>query len=452
MKLKTAIILMSLTLLTCTCLTFHPCQAVTSTAWETIASMNVARSSLGATVVDGAIYAIGGVNDPPSYVTCTGANEKYEPETNQWTTKASMLTPRASFAIAVVDGKIFCIGGTTGLEDGQVIVSGVNEVYDPQTDSWNTKSAMPTPRVGVTAGVVDGKIYVIGGNSDVTEVYDPKTDTWANKSSMLFKPGLRLIWSCTSTVLDGKIHVFGAFPYSASHQVYDPAVDKWSLEEPIVQGYLLASAAATSSPKGAWVFGVDSTWWDAGPPNFTSLTWDSQQKCWRVCSLMSTPRVNAALATLDDAVYVIGGSIVMIENNAHPTTLVEKYTPQKDAPTDIQAPEVTVLLSPEKTYTSTVAIDFTLNKPAQSFLLGVDGQTLVSVQGNTSLTFQPGNHSITVYAVDYSGNIGASKTVTFNVSDAAEVSVFWLVLVAGGAFAFFVGVFLVWLHFSRRKT
>jgi hypothetical protein len=167
---------------------------------------------------------------------------------------------------------------------------------------------------------------------------------------------------------------------------------------------------------------------------------------------MSTPRVNAALATLDDAVYVIGGSIVMIENNAHPTTLVEKYTPQKDAPTDIQAPEVTVLLSPEKTYTSTVAIDFTLNKPAQSFLLGVDGQTLVSVQGNTSLTFQPGNHSITVYAVDYSGNIGASKTVTFNVSDTAEVPVFWLVLIAGGAFAFFVGVFLVWLHFSRRKT
>jgi hypothetical protein len=42
--------------------------------------------------------------------------------------------------------------------------------------------------------------------------------------------------------------------------------------------------------------------------------------------------------------------------------------------------------------------------------------------------------------------------VTFNVSDAAEVSIFWLVLVAGGAFAFFVGVFLVWLHFSRRKT
>ena len=132
--------LLFIVLLTFSCLTINSTSAASFDVWEAKTSMHVARSSLGAAVVNGEIYAIGGVIDPPSYVTCTGFNEKFDPESNQWTVKTAMLTARASFATAVVDGKIYCIGGTTGLKDGQIIVSGVNEVYDPATDSWKTKT------------------------------------------------------------------------------------------------------------------------------------------------------------------------------------------------------------------------------------------------------------------------------------------------------------------------
>jgi hypothetical protein len=363
-----------------------------------------------------------------------------------------MPTPRASFATAVVDDKIYCIGGTTGVMNGQVKVSGVNEVYNPKTDTWTAKTAMPTPRVGVTAGVVNGKIYLIGGDSNVTEVYDPATDTWTTKSPMPFKPDLRFIWSCTSTVLNDKIHVFGAKPYSVSHQVYDPTTDSWTVQTPIVQGYLLASATATSSPQGIWLFGVDSTWWDAGPPNFTSLTWDSTQACWRVSTMMKTPRVNSALVTVGDTVYAVGGSIVMIENNAHATALVEKYTPQKDMPIDKQAPEILVLSPQDKTSSTTVTVDFKINEPVYSIQLGVDEQYLVSVVGNTTITLQSGNHTITVYAIDHSGNIGASKTVHFDVTDRAETPLFWFILIGVGVSAFIIGAALVWAYFSHRKS
>ncbi len=449
MQVKVTLALIALLMVTC--LTINPAQASTSTAWETKTSMHVARASLGVAVVNGEIYAIGGVIDPPSYITCTGANEKYDPESNQWITQTDMPTPRASFATAVVDGKIYCIGGTTGFKDGQVMVSSVNEVYDPATDTWVTKTDMPTPRVGVTASVVDDKIYLFGGNSNVTEVYDPATGTWTTKTSMPFKPDLRLIWSCASAVLDGKIHVFGAFPYSVSHQVYDTATDSWTVAAPIVQGYLLAYAATTGSLAGIWVFGVDDTWWDAGPPNFTSLTWDSAENCWRVSSLMPTPRVNAALATVGGAVYVIGGSIVMIENNAHPTSIVEKYTPQNDLPTDTTPPKIAILFPQNKTYPTTVTIDFTVSKPAANIQLSIDGQPLVPVSDNTSLTFQPGNHNITVYAIDYFGNIGVSNNVSFNVSEKGDSS-FWLILIGAGASVFFIGAVLVWAYFNRRKT
>ena len=298
--------------------------------------------------------------------------------------------------------------------------------------------------------MVDGKIYVVGGNSNVTEVYDPKTDTWITKAAKPFKPGLRMIWSCTTAVVDGKLHVFGALPYSASHQVYDPSKDSWSVEAPIVQGYLLASAAATSSGN-IWVFGVDSTWWDAGPPHFTSLTY-SAGAFWRVSSLMPTPRVNAALATVGDSIYVIGGSIVMIENNAHPTTLVEKYAPQNDGPVEMQPPKIEILLTPDQTFPTIFELDFTLNEPVVNMQLGVDGQPLVQISGNTSLTLQPGRHNVTVYAIDYFGNMGASKTVDFIVSNLGGLSLAILTWIVAGAFAFFVGAVLVWLYFSKRKS
>lgn len=37
------------------------------------------------------------------------------------------------------------------------------EEYDPQTNSWSTLLCMPTPRYGLAATTVSGKVYAIGG-------------------------------------------------------------------------------------------------------------------------------------------------------------------------------------------------------------------------------------------------------------------------------------------------
>jgi hypothetical protein len=53
--------------------------------------------------------------------------------------------------------------------------------------SWVGKANMTTARFGLAVGVVNGKIYAIGGSSgNRTEVeeYDPVTNTWATKASM----------------------------------------------------------------------------------------------------------------------------------------------------------------------------------------------------------------------------------------------------------------------------
>jgi N-acetylneuraminic acid mutarotase len=95
-----------------------------------------------------------------------------------WTRKADMPTARYIPGSAVVDGKIYVIGGAP-VRFG---ITAVVEEYDPATDTWTRRADMPTARQGVRAAAVDGIIYAIGGakpgrDLSTVEAYDPATDT-----------------------------------------------------------------------------------------------------------------------------------------------------------------------------------------------------------------------------------------------------------------------------------
>src|SRR5665647_2969570 len=77
-----------------------------------------------------------------------------------WTTMSPMLTARGGFGVAVVDGKIYAIGGLTGND----LPVSITEEYNPQTNEWTSKTPMPTPRSGFAITVYQNKIYIIGGS------------------------------------------------------------------------------------------------------------------------------------------------------------------------------------------------------------------------------------------------------------------------------------------------
>lgn len=142
-----------------------------------------------------------------------------------WRQLAPAPTPRAEHAAAVLDGKIYSIGGYyifnnvdgVALGPGAVISLDSVEVYDIPSDTWSTGPAYPVtlnheaaaahdgfvyvfyggdshkldvatqrwepiadvPHGAVTAATdhASGKIYVAGGNGQVSR-YDPQTDTY----------------------------------------------------------------------------------------------------------------------------------------------------------------------------------------------------------------------------------------------------------------------------------
>jgi len=124
--------------------------------WQPLPSMPTARRRLAAAAVAGKVYAIGGLDidgEPCDAV------EAYDPLSGAWTQVASLPVARGYHTAAVVDGKIYVIGGIIyDGDEGEAVVMGRVDVYDPAANSWQQMAAMPTARHGHAAAVMDGKI------------------------------------------------------------------------------------------------------------------------------------------------------------------------------------------------------------------------------------------------------------------------------------------------------
>ena len=305
--------------------TVKPVSAATPDSWVTKAPMNQARSGLGVAAVNGKIYAIGGDTRQGSWPYKGGivaTNEEYDPATNTWILKSPMPTPRMDFGIAIYTNKIYCIGGEIIFKDeSKAPLTNVNEIYDPATDTWETKEPMPTPRSCVRANVVNGKIYVIGGYdpsvhfdpgaSNHNEVYDPATDSWTTKISMLTAAS-----DYASAVFGDKIYVIGGFIGGRStylrfdlNQIYDTQYDNWSYGAPLTQGYGGVVGGATvgfMAPRRIFVFGAmrnDST----TESYYSARVYDPEYDSWKSGVDIPTGRGGFGVAVLDDTLYVIGG-------------------------------------------------------------------------------------------------------------------------------------------------
>ena len=283
--------------------------------WTEKADMPTARMLLGACVLDGKIYAIGGGGAPHMG---SSAVEEYDPETDTWTRKAPMLTPRAGLGVSAVNGKIYAIGGAP--LGGRAV-----EEYDPGTDTWIRKADMPTARCFFTTSVVNGKIYAIGGATDTSgpafrtvEEYDPNTDTWTRKANL---PEPRYLH--TAGVVDGKIYIIAGSwqAYTASPAVfaYDPASDRWEKKTDAPTARSWQSPTAGVVDGRIYVIGGD-----AGPPDADVEEYDPATDTWTTRADMPTPRGALSTIALNDKIYVIGGTVTLFNDVL---STVEEYYP-----------------------------------------------------------------------------------------------------------------------------
>ncbi|UCD05530.1 MAG: T9SS type A sorting domain-containing protein, partial [candidate division WOR-3 bacterium] len=235
--------------------------------WTVRTSMYTPRAHLGCAVVDGKIYAIGGWVGSMA----TGAVEEYDPATDTWAIKSPMPTPRYTFCIASVGGKIYVFGGMN--MQGQIF--NVVEEYDPATDTWTTKTPMPTPRMGPGCAVVNDTVYVYGGSTvigggltAVNECYDPVSDSWGTRASM---PNAR--YAIGGFAWGDKVHAIGGYDYvnySNDLDVFYPPTNTWEELMPMQNArQSIAVACVFQGSYYAYVIGG----WNNGALNYNEEGW-----------------------------------------------------------------------------------------------------------------------------------------------------------------------------------
>ena len=275
----------------------------TTPTWETEASMSVPRSFLRSVTVNGKIYAIGGHDANEKILSLV---EEYDPNSNKWITKTPMPTARTMFSIAVYNNKIYVIGGCLKLHMDSNYFTNVVEIYDPSTDTWSTGKPALTARTYAETAVLNGKIYMVGGSNGLMrtdiEVYDISTDTWETKGTT---PTYALLSGLVS--LNNKLYLFGGSereidPYYNTLYEYDTSTNTWTPKKsmPVRKrafGYTVLDGKIIVA--GGQTVGSTIT-------NSVEI-YDPVTDSWNEGTNLPTTRGGFELCTLNGSIYAIGG-------------------------------------------------------------------------------------------------------------------------------------------------
>jgi N-acetylneuraminic acid mutarotase len=299
--------------------------------WARLAPFPEASEELYGAAVNGKFYAFGGL--APGW-TPKGLMYEYDPDGDTWTKKKNMALALHHPAWVALNGKLYLFGGFTKPAKGPSAWVPIDNAweYDPRTDNWKALAPMPSKRGAAVAALVDGKIYVIGGAGvhpgsketslhparphravDTNEVYDPATNIWETRQTMPTARNHSFVG-----VVNNKIYVIGgrlgaAFITRASNtgivEEYDPATDQWgAMKAPMLNP---RSAGASATYKGR-IYTAGGEERSTGPwqRTFRAIeAYDPRTNAWHSLPPMTFPRHGLAGDILNGKLHLVSGDI-----------------------------------------------------------------------------------------------------------------------------------------------
>ena len=233
-----------------------------SNTWTTLTSAPFASAYNSAAVINGQLYVLGGCVNSDCGIGETNQMNIYDPTNNSWTPGPAMPVAVASAASAVVNGLLYVAGGQTyGYRSVTTL-----QVYDPVANSWSSMAPTPMPINGGGGAAINGNFYVFGGyagSNPLTQalIYNPSTNTWTQGAAAMPVP----TWESPAVVvMNGLAYVIGGANnsgFSSAVQAYNPASDSWTSLSPLDTPRNLTSAGvvggvvyiAGGEVAGSWV-------------------------------------------------------------------------------------------------------------------------------------------------------------------------------------------------------
>ncbi|KAK4810337.1 hypothetical protein QYF61_019140 [Mycteria americana] len=202
-------------------------------SWIQIGTMNGRRLQFGVAVIDNKLYIVGGRDG----LKTSNIVECFNPITKVWTIMPPMSTHRHGLGVAMLEGPMYAVGG----HDGWSYLNTV-ERWDPQARQWNYVASMSTPRSTVGVAALNSKLYAVGGRDGSSclksmECFDPHTNKWSICASMSKRRG-----GVGVATYNGFLYAVGGHDAPASNHCsrlsdcverYDPKTDAWTTVAPL---------------------------------------------------------------------------------------------------------------------------------------------------------------------------------------------------------------------------
>ncbi len=267
--------------------------------WETMQRMPLPRDRLSCAVLDNRLYAIGGIG-------MKGSTDIFDLASRTWNRMcAPMRSPRFCHACATLGGYIYAIGGEAR-RPGHLSKS--VERYDVRTNCWEPRASMVTGRSDFACAVLGEHIYATGGSpnwSDESmasvERYHPVRDCWKPVRDM---PVARQ--NHGAAALEDHLYVIGGSITNTIHTAtvdrFDPERDEWRPVAPLA-AERCGLAAVTAGDRIYAIGGYTASWQDASDVE----AYDATYNVWTICSPMPTPRKELVAAVLQSEDAFVSG-------------------------------------------------------------------------------------------------------------------------------------------------
>ena len=270
--------------------------------WGRRAQLLAPVSELALAELNRKLYLLGGY---PATRQTVPLVQIYDIASDSWELGPALPQPNNHGMAASVNGKVYLIGGQTTADDP----SYVDTVYelDPASGAWVAKARMPTARSAGVAIVHDGRIYVAGGRPPRGHdfaVYDPTADSWEVLPNL---PTQRN--HITGAAIEGRIHVVGGRQgpglsplMTTAHEVFDPQTLTWTTAAPMLR--------ARSGMNGVMARGCFHVWGGEGPGGMfpDHDYYDPRTDQWSRLEDMPVPIHGVyGSAFVDDLIWVAGG-------------------------------------------------------------------------------------------------------------------------------------------------
>lgn len=234
--------------------------------WRSLTSLPYGNHDLSGVVYKNKIYTAGG-GAHHGFPVKTDSFDRlmiYDIENDYWELSAPMSINRRYCEVGLLDEKIWVIGGfyyskqenepRKGWDDKPV---NSVEIYDPETGKWSAGPPLDVPRAETVACTMAGRLYVFGSTGKET-IFNTLSIGPGENEWRIEPPAPVQIWQTDGCAVNDK--AFIVIGRSTGMIMYDPATMSWHTDLPEIPGSRAPRSTNAGAYKGkVWVISGHST-------------------------------------------------------------------------------------------------------------------------------------------------------------------------------------------------